>query len=201
MKIAQMGCKYTIAMINSRVRSSKAWNIPFFPYTETRLISPPPSCTTCLSQAHHNSLLQMHDQLQNTVSCYPRTPASCRPVNHTMLIDPFRADLFLLDPCPPCRKIAKRWTMSGSMSALIAEGVAAAAVGNGLYEHLQKSQAEDKVEELGCDSDGNNKKDHHIFGWNSHNQPSIMSPESWEVASYIASRRWLGFFRFYPEVA
>jgi hypothetical protein len=46
----------------------------------------------------------------------------------------------------------------------IAEGVAAAAVGYGLYEHHQKSEAEDKLEELGYDSDGNKKKDHHLFG-------------------------------------
>ena len=45
----------------------------------------------------------------------------------------------------------------------IAEGVAAAAVGYGLYEHHQKSEAEDKLEELGYDSDGNKKKDHHLF--------------------------------------
>lgn len=46
----------------------------------------------------------------------------------------------------------------------IAEGVVAAAVGYGLYEHHQKSQAEDKLEELGYDSDGNKKKEHHLFG-------------------------------------
>nr|PNR46525.1 hypothetical protein PHYPA_013644 [Physcomitrium patens] len=44
-----------------------------------------------------------------------------------------------------------------------AEAAAAAALGYGLYERHEKRDAEDRLEELGYDSDGKKKQGHHFF--------------------------------------
>jgi hypothetical protein len=90
----------------------------------------------------------MHDQLQNTVF---------------KKFHPHPADLLLTYSLSALQ--GDRQEMDDERKhKRIAEGVAAAAVGYGLYEHHQKSEAEDKLEELGYDSDGNKKKEHHLFG-------------------------------------
>lgn len=44
-----------------------------------------------------------------------------------------------------------------------AESTAAAALGYGLYERHQNNEAEERLEELGYDSDGKRKHEHHLF--------------------------------------
>lgn len=101
----------------------------------------------------------MHDQLQNT-KLLSTNPRSRHPVNHTSLIlTPLIYSYFL-----SALQEDREEMDDERKHKRIAEGVVAAAVGYGLYEHHQKSQAEDKLEELGYDSDGNKKKDHHLFG-------------------------------------
>ena len=71
----------------------------------------------------------MHDQLQYTVSYYPRTPASCRPVIHTTLIlTPLICSYFL-----SALQEDREEMDNERKHKRIAEDVAAAAVGYGLY--------------------------------------------------------------------